>query len=129
MEENELLASRYGQRPGLSRRVKVILGVSGVGLLIAAAGLATVANFSPIGTKDISFTVIGNSQIELEFEISKPKDATAICSFEALNEQYGQVGYKQLEIGAQQTDTVRFKILINTTELATTALVDECVLK
>jgi hypothetical protein len=65
----------------------------------------------------------------LDFELTKPIDAVAVCSVEALNEQFGQVGYKVIEIGPQETGKVRLSVSINTTELATTALVDECRLK
>jgi hypothetical protein len=67
--------------------------------------------------------------VVLDFEITKPRTATAICTLESLNEQFGQVGFKEIEIGTQPTDTVRLSVSINTTELATTALVDECRLK
>jgi hypothetical protein len=67
--------------------------------------------------------------VVLDFEITKPMDAIAVCSLEALNEQFGQVGYKTIEIGSQETGKVRLSVSINTTELATTALVDECRLK
>jgi len=87
------------------------------------------ANFNPVQSKDIGFSVKGPTQVVLDFEISKPKAATAICTLESLNEQFSQVGFKEIEIGPQPTDTVRLSVSINTTELATTALVDECRLK
>ena len=69
------------------------------------------------------------TQVVLDFEVSKPLDAVAICSLEALNQQFGQVGYKTIEVGPEETTKVRLSVSINTTELATTALVDECRLK
>lgn len=127
--EIDLMASRYGHKPKRSKRYW--LWISGVGIVLMAFGalIATIANFNPVQTKDIGFSVKDATQVVLDFEISKPKEATAVCSLESLNEQFSQVGYKEIEIGPQETDTVRFSISINTTELATTALVDECRLK
>ena len=128
-QENDLMASRYGHKPKRSRSYWVRISAFGIALMALGALVATMANFNPIQTKDIGFWVKDATQVVLDFEISKPKDATAICSLESLNEQFSQVGYKEIEIGPQENDTVRFSISINTTELATTALVDECRLK
>jgi Domain of unknown function (DUF4307) len=128
-QENDLMESRYGHKPKRSRRYWVLISAVGIALMALGALFAAMANFNPVQTKDIGFSVKDATQVVLDFEISKPKNATAICSLESLNEQFSQVGYKEIEIGPQDTDTVRFSISINTTELATTALVDECRLK
>jgi hypothetical protein len=128
-QENDLMANRYGQKPKLSRKRWLWISAAGVTFLAVGALVATIANFNPVQSKDIGFVVKGPTQVVLDFEISKPKDAVAICTLESLNEQFGQVGYKEIEIGPQPTDTVRLSVSINTTELATTALVDECRLK
>ena len=90
---------------------------------------ASIANYNPVQSQDIGFSVKDPTQVILDFELTKPMDSVAICSLEALNEQFGQVGYKTIEIGPQETSKVRLSVSINTTELATTALVDECRLK
>ncbi len=90
---------------------------------------ASIANYNPVQSQDLGFSVKNPTQVVLDFELTKPKDAVAVCSLEALNEQFGQVGYKTIEIGPQETGKVRLSVSINTTELATTALVDECRLK
>ena len=128
-QENDLMASRYGHKPKRSKKYWLWLSAVGIALMAIGALLATMANFNPVQSKDIGFSVKDATQVILDFEVSKPKDATAICSLESLNEQFSQVGYKEIEIGPQETDTVRFSVSINTTELATTALVDECRLK
>jgi hypothetical protein len=128
-QENDLMADRYGQKPKLSRKRWLWISAAGVSFLALGALAAALANFNPVQSKDIGFSVKNPTQVILDFEISKPKDATAVCTLESLNEQFGQVGFKEIEIGPQPTDTVRLSVSINTTELATTALVDECRLK
>lgn len=128
-QENDLMASRYGHKPKRSRSYWGWISAVGIALMALGALIAAMANFNPVQTKDVGFSVKDATQVILDFEISKPKQATAICSLESLNEQFAQVGYKEIEIGPQETETVRFSVNINTTELATTALVDECRLK
>jgi hypothetical protein len=128
-QENDLMANRYGQKPRLSRKRWLWISAAGVTFLALGALAAAMANFNPVQSKDIGFSVKGPTQVVLDFEISKPKADTVICTLESLNEQFAQVGFKEVEIGPQSTDTVRLSVSINTTELATTALVDECRLK
>ena len=128
-QENDLLAQRYGKQPKLSRTRWLWISVVGIVLMMIGVLFASQANYNPVQSQDIGFSVKDPTQVVLDFELSKPLDAVAICSVEALNEQFLQVGYKIIEIGQQETSTVRLSVSINTTELATTALVDECRLK
>jgi hypothetical protein len=128
-QENDLLATRYGKQPKLSRTRWLAISVSGVALMVIGVLIASIANYNPVQSQDIGFSVKDATQVILDFEVSKPNDASVVCSVEALNQQFGQVGYKSIEIGPQETSTVRISVSINTTELATTALVDECRLK
>jgi hypothetical protein len=128
-QENQILKERYGAGSSIGKGTKRWLAIAGVAALVAMAGYFTLANYSPITYKDIGFSIKDSKSLEVVFEITKPSSETAICSLEALNEQFLQVGYKEVEIPATETDTVRITVAMNTTELATTALVDECWLK
>lgn len=128
-QENDLLAKRYGKKAKLSRSRWLWISVVGIVLMMVGVLFATIVNYNPVQSQDIGFSVKDSTQVVVDFEITKPLDAIAVCSLEALNEQFGQVGYKTIEIGPQETSKVRLSVSINTTELATTALVDECRLK
>lgn len=128
-QENDLLAQRYGKRAKLSKTRWIWISVVGIALMMVGVLFASIANYNPVQSQDVGFSVKSPTQVVLDFELTKPQDATAVCSVEALNEQFGQVGYKIIEIGPQETAKVRLSVSINTTELATTALVDECRLK
>ncbi len=128
-QENDLLAQRYGKQAKLSRRTWLWISAAGISVMTIGVLIASIANYNPVQSQDLGFSVKGPTQVVLEFEITKPQDATAICTLEALNEQFGQVGYKTLEIGPQESAKLRLSVSINTTELSTTALVDECQLK
>jgi hypothetical protein len=128
-QESELLAQRYGKKPKLSKTRWLWISASGITLMAIGVLFVSLANYNPVQSQDIGFSVKDPTQVVLDFEVSKPLDAVAICSLEALNQQFGQVGYKTIEVGPQETTKVRLSVSINTTELATTALVDECRLK
>jgi hypothetical protein len=128
-QENDLLATRYGKQAKLSKVSWRWISVIGITLMAIGVLFASMANYNPVQSQDIGFSVKDPTQVILDFELTKPIDAVAVCSVEALNEQFGQVGYKVIEIGPQETGKVRLSVSINTTELATTALVDECRLK
>ena len=128
-QENDLLAKRYGKRAKLSKSRWRWISAIGIGIMAIGVLYVSMANYNPVQSQDIGFSVKNPTQVTLDFELTKPLDAVAVCSVEALNEQFGQVGYKVLEIGPQETGKVRLTVSINTTELATTALVDECRLK
>ncbi len=128
-QENELLAARYGKRAKLSKTRWRWISAAGITLMAIGVLFASIANYNPVQSQDVGFSVKNPTQVILDFELTKPMEATAVCSVEALNEQFGQVGYKVIEIGPQETAKVRLSVSINTTELATTALVDECLLK
>ncbi len=128
-QESDLLATRYGKRAKLSKARWRWIAAAGITLMAIGVLFASIANYNPVQSQDLGFSVKNPTQVVLDFELTKPKDAVAVCSLEALNEQFGQVGYKTIEIGPQETGKVRLSVSINTTELATTALVDECRLK
>lgn len=128
-QNSELLAARYGQTTKLTKKTQRWLAVTGVATITAIAIYFGLANYTGLEYKEVSFSVVDNRSVGLEFEITKPQDSTAICTLQALNEQFAVIGYKAVEIGPQTSQTVRLVSSINTIELATTALVDDCVLK
>ena len=130
MDSNqEILESRYGQKPpaDLSKfRIPAIIVV--VLASISALWISSL-NYNPAQHQDIGFRVVSELEVEIDFELSKPKDATVICSVEALNNSFLQVGYKEFEFGPSDFETNRHTVTVLTTELAVTGLVRECELR
>ena len=130
MEPNQdLLANRYGQRPASDPKRFRIFAIVGVALMTIAAMWFGIANFSPVSHRDVGFRVISQWQTEVEFEVTKPTDATVVCTIETLNNSYLTVGYVQVELGPSDFQTNRHTVSVNTTEMAVTGLVDECRLR
>ena len=106
-----------------------ILALFGVAILVAITAYFALGNNQGFSYKDVGFSVVSEIETIVEIEITKPKDKTVICSIEALNGQFGTVGWKELEFGPSEFLTLRYTIRLNTTELAVTGLVDECRLR
>ena len=127
--KQDLLANRYGQKPAGDPKRFRIFAIVGVALMTIVAMWFGIANFSPVSHRDVGFRVISQWQTEVEFEVTKPTDATVVCTIETLNNSYLTVGYLQVELGPSDFQTNRHKVSVNTTELAVTGLVDECRLR
>ena len=130
MEPNQdLLADRYGQKPaGDPKRLRTF-AIVGVALMTIVAMWFGIANYSPISHRDVGFRVISQWQTEVDFEVTKPTDATVVCTIETLNNSYLTVGYVEVELGPSDFQTNRHTVFVNTTEMAVTGLVDQCRLR
>lgn len=124
----DILSSRYGVKRSNPKRLRV-LAIFGVAILVAITAYFALGNNQGFSYKDVGFSVVSEIETIVEIEITKPKDKTVICSIEALNGQFGSVGWKELEFGPSEFLTLRHTIRLNTTELAVTGLVDECRLR
>ena len=130
MESNaELLADRYGQKAPIDPKRYRPLAIVAVVVMTITAMWFGYANFSQISHRDVGFRVLSEWQTEVDFEVTKPTDATVICTIEALNNSYLVVGYLQVELGPSDSITNRHTVSVLTTELAVTGLVDECRLR
>jgi type IV secretory pathway component VirB8 len=128
MDQAELLSQRYGERKSNPKR-NIILAIIGVSTMTATAAWFGFANYSPLSYQDQGYRVISQYRTEVDFELTKPKDATAICSIQALNNQFAQVGWVELEFGPSEYTTLRHTVPLNTTEEAVTGLVHSCALR
>ncbi len=124
----DILSSRYGEKRSNPKRLRVF-ALLGVAVSVAITAYFAFGNNQGFTYEDVGFSVISEFETVVEIEISKPKDKTVVCSVEALNGQFGTVGWKELEFGPAEFTTLRHTISLNTTELAVTGLVDECRLR
>lgn len=122
-------AGRYDSHRGISRTTQVRLAVAAVTVAVLSIAWVTMGpSASTVRGKDFGFSVQGPEAVDITFDVAKPRDATVRCTVEALNENYAQVGTKEVLVGPAEVDEARYTTTIATTELAVTAVVDECVL-
>lgn len=122
-------AGRYDSRRGISRTTQVRLAVAAVTVAVLSIAWVTMGpSASTVRGKEFGFSVQGPEAVDITFDVAKPRDATVRCTVEALNENYAQVGTKDVLIGPAEVGEARYTTTIATTELAVTAVIDECVL-
>lgn len=126
----DVLATRYGVAPrdGARQRWWALLGAGGVGIVLVAwlwwAGLAQpTAQFE---TRDLGYQMVSESEIIVQFEVSAPPGLSLQCAVQALNAQYGIVGWKIVDIPEATVRTRVFDQPLRTSEPAVTGLLYEC---
>lgn len=125
----DLIRARYGRVRRTNSKAVMITAVAAsaiaLGLMIwIGLGLTTTQATSKI----ISFNVVDSGVTTLHFEVSKPAQETAECVLEALSTGFTQVGVKTITVGPAESDTVALFEEIKTSERATTAGVNHCVI-
>ncbi|SDC92067.1 protein of unknown function [Sanguibacter gelidistatuariae] len=124
------LGTRYTTAPNpRARRLKFAGSVAGIAVMVAIAAYLSFGNTaSSVRGQEFGFSVKGPEAIDITFDVAKPKDATVICTLNALNTNYAQVGTKDVTIGPSDVGEARYTTQIATTELAVTAVIESCTL-
>jgi hypothetical protein len=119
------LDERYG-RAG-RRRLPWIIGGAVAVLAVGAFGWMTVANeMNAVSADDVGFTLNDEHSVDIRFQYTAPRGADVVCVVQALDEEFGIVGWKVLEIPATQDHTSALDVRIPTVAAATTGLVKSC---
>ncbi len=95
------VANRYGApkpvRAAGRRRWWVIAALTAAVIAIGIFAFSTVA--PRVSFKDVGFSFSSDQQARVDFEVTKPTDATAHCAVQVLSENYAVVGWKVVTIG------------------------------
>ena len=118
----------------VSPRPRLSVGARIATVLALTAGVAIAAWFTIVDTQrdpvtftDVGFSVQGPEAIEVTFDVSKPPGDEAVCTVTALGASFAEVGAVDVDVPADAARTTRQTVTIETTELATTGVVDRCV--
>ena len=124
----DTLASRYAPVTSRrTRRLKIAGAVAGIAVGVAGAAYLSFGNpNSSVRGQQISYSVKSPEMVEITFNVAKPKDATVLCTLNALNTNYAQVGTKSVVVGPSQVGEDQFTVQIATSELAVTAVIESC---
>jgi hypothetical protein len=121
----EQLDERYG-RTRTRRTPWIIAGV--VALLgVAAYGWMTVAqSMNSVDADDLGFDLVDEHTVDVRFQISGAQGKDVVCIVEALDEEFGVVGWKVIELPASDSHSTAHAATIPTVSAATTGLVNTC---
>lgn len=123
MTNSELLNSRYGQ-PAQNKKIVWVLAITGLVAIVSFAAWVALTQ-ERLTYTDVGFSVKDQWHTEVTFDVEKNAGEDVSCEVQALNQQYGIVGWKTVNIPTQDS-SVRISSTINTTEEAVTALVYNC---
>jgi hypothetical protein len=126
MNQEDLLASRYGKKPRNKQRERLAI-ISGavIALVIFVTwAIAVTAENSGRPTGNLlSFTVESPTEITVEVSASNHRNQDVICQVEALASDYEVVGYKEILVAEGQDIA---KATMSTVKPTVSAVVKEC---
>ncbi|MEE6389292.1 MULTISPECIES: DUF4307 domain-containing protein [Microbacterium] len=119
------LDERYGRTH--RRRWPWILAGAVAVILVATFGWFTVSqSLSSVDADDLGFELVDEHAVDVRFQVTGVQGKDVVCVLEALDEEFGVVGWKIVEIPAGDTHSLRRAERIPTVAEATTGLVNTC---
>ncbi|WP_313355308.1 DUF4307 domain-containing protein [Microbacterium sp.] len=119
------LDERYGRTP--RRRLPwIIFGAAALAVVVALGWTIVAQQMNAVDADDLGFTVVDAHSVDLRFQFTAPRGADVACAVEALDEEFGVVGWKIVEIAGGEHHTKGVAVSIPTVAEATTGLVKTC---
>jgi len=122
-------ADRYGNRRPLSPRSRLLLALAGVGVLVAltlAFFLWQRASGDQVDWTVIGYDVRSDSQVVVDFTVSKPDGTAVSCRVVAQDRTMTVVGSRDVDLPAAGSQ-VRRSVIVPTRSLAVLGTIDSCV--
>lgn len=104
-----------------------VIGTIGIGLGVALAiwfGLS--ATVGKPTWQTVSYKVVDNESVRVEFEATSPDGRPLVCTIRALREDFGVVGSTDVTVAFNGADSTRHSATVRTTSRAVTGTVDRC---
>lgn len=125
MTTAQQLDERYG-RTGRRRLPWIVAGAVAL-LLVGAFGWMTVSqSMASVDADDLGFTLVDEHSVDVSFQVTGVQGRDVVCALEALDEEFGVVGWKIVEIPAGESHSQARSVTIPTVAEATTGLVNSC---
>lgn len=119
------LDERYG-RTGRKPMLWIIGGALAIAIVVAFSWMTVVSAMNSVTAEDISFTLVDKHSVNVRFQYTAPSGADVACVVQALDEEFGVVGWKIIEIPAVDAHTSALDVTVPTVAAATTGLVKSC---
>ncbi len=125
MTTAEQLDERYGRTrtrrtPWIIAGVIAMLGVGAFGWMIVAQSM------SSVDADDLGYELVDEHTVDVRFQVTGVQGKDVVCVVEALDEEFGVVGWKVVEIPAGDSHSQALSASVPTVAAATTGLVNTC---
>lgn len=119
------LDERYGRT---ARRPLpwIIGGIIAVVIIVAFSWMTVARGMNSVDAADLGFTVTDSHSVDVRFQYTAPRGSDVVCIVQALDEDFGIVGWKVLEMPATEQHTKAVDVRVPTVATATTGLVKTC---
>lgn len=119
------LDERYGRtRKG---RMPWIVAITVGVLAVGAFGWMTVASqMNAVDSDDLGFDLVDEHSVNVRFQVTGVQGKDVVCIVEALDEEFGVVGWKLVDVPAGESHAQAVAATIPTVSAATTGLVNAC---
>ncbi|PVE91552.1 DUF4307 domain-containing protein [Microbacterium sp. TPD7012] len=125
MTTAEELDERYGRTR--TRRTPWIIGGIVALLVVGAFGWMIVAqSMSSVDADDLGFDLVDEHTVDVRFQVTGVQGKDVVCVVEALDEEFGVVGWKVVDIPAGDSHSQAVSASVPTVSAATTGLVNTC---
>lgn len=124
------LAERYGRGPAATLRRRVI-GIAALvfALTVTVAWVIWAGPLQPAGTlesRDLGFVIRDDESVEVRFEVTTAPGTPVTCALQSLDEQFGIVGWKIVELPPSDRRTRTFSETLVTTHTPVTGTIYRC---
>ncbi|MBW8764387.1 MAG: DUF4307 domain-containing protein [Microbacterium sp.] len=122
-------AQELDERYGRTRRkrapwvIAIIIAVVGVG---AFAWMTATREMQSVDADDLGFDLVDSHTVTVRFQLTGVQGKDVACVVEALDEEFGIVGWKVVEIPAGEEHSQAISATVPTVVEATTGLVNTC---
>jgi hypothetical protein len=121
------LDQRYGRTPGAGRRTRLVAVGTAIAFALAFAAWLIWGGLggapAQFQNRDIAHTVLDDRSVEVRWSFSVDPGTPARCAVQALDQAFGIVGWKVVDLPPSQTYTREFTETVLTTERAVTGLI------
>lgn len=119
------LDERYG-RTRNTRMLWIIGGAIAVIVVILAGWMTVNQSMNSVGADDLGYEVVDAHSVTVRYQVTEPQGRDVFCAVQALDEEFGVVGWKVVEIPADGSHSQHVSTTIPTVSEATTGLVKTC---
>lgn len=125
MTTAQQLDDRYGRTR--TRRGPWIVVITLAVLLVGAFGwMIVTSQMNAVDSDDLGFDLVDEHSVTVRFQITGVQGKDVACVVEALDEEFGVVGWKVVEIPGGDTHSQALSATVPTVAAATTGLVNSC---
>ncbi|WP_426184274.1 DUF4307 domain-containing protein [Microbacterium sp. TWP3-1-2b2] len=119
------LDERYGR--GRRRRTSWIIGgVIALVVIVIASWMTVSQSVNAVDADDLSYELVDEHTVTVRFQVTAPQGRDIACAVEALDEEFGVVGWKIVELPATDSHMQQLTATVPTVAEATTGLVNSC---